>query len=55
MVAEAYVSVCLLIGFDVNDLSENANDDKEGLDASAAYVASLLANEPNDGEFHPML
>ncbi|XP_073034946.1 uncharacterized protein [Primulina eburnea] len=32
--------------FDVNDLSENANDDLEGLDASAAYVASLLANEP---------
>ncbi|KAL2553591.1 alpha/beta-hydrolase superfamily protein [Forsythia ovata] len=33
---------------DVNELSENANDDIEGLDASAAYVASLLANEPPD-------
>ncbi|KAM3320994.1 acyl-protein thioesterase 2 isoform X1 [Capsicum chacoense] len=32
--------------FDVNDLSENAIDDEEGLDASAAYVASLLATEP---------
>ncbi|KAK4344228.1 hypothetical protein RND71_037322 [Anisodus tanguticus] len=32
--------------FDVNDLSENAIDDDEGLDASAAYVASLLATEP---------
>nr|GMC63419.1 acyl-protein thioesterase 2 [Ipomoea batatas] len=32
--------------FDVNDLSENAIDDIEGLDASAAYVASLLATEP---------
>lgn len=33
--------------FDVNDLSENAIDDNEGLDASAAYVASLLATEPS--------
>lgn len=32
--------------FDVNDLSENAKDDIEGLDAAAAYVASLLATEP---------
>ncbi|KAL3839860.1 hypothetical protein ACJIZ3_024451 [Penstemon smallii] len=32
--------------FDVDDLSENVKDDIEGLDASAAYVASLLANEP---------
>lgn len=32
--------------FDVNDLSENAIDDDVGLDASAAYVASLLATEP---------
>ncbi|KAK6156517.1 hypothetical protein DH2020_010765 [Rehmannia glutinosa] len=33
-------------GFDVSDLSENATDDIEGLDVSATYVASLLANEP---------
>ncbi|KAL3825137.1 hypothetical protein ACJIZ3_021166 [Penstemon smallii] len=32
--------------FDVSALSENAIDDIEGLDASAAYIASLLANEP---------
>lgn len=38
-------------GFDVNDLSENAIDDIEGLDASAAYVASLLATEPPESEF----
>lgn len=35
----------------MNDLSENAIDDIEGLDASAAYVASLLANEPPESEF----
>ncbi|XP_057768820.1 uncharacterized protein LOC130988868 [Salvia miltiorrhiza] len=34
--------------FDVNDLSEDANDDIHGLEASATYVASLLANEPAD-------
>ncbi|KAL8488341.1 hypothetical protein ACS0TY_024570 [Phlomoides rotata] len=34
--------------FDVNDLSENAHDDIEGLEASATHVASLLANEPAD-------
>ncbi|CAI9100206.1 OLC1v1037154C1 [Oldenlandia corymbosa var. corymbosa] len=32
--------------FDVNDLSEHAKDDMEGLDSAAAYVASLLATEP---------
>ncbi|KAL6974302.1 lysophospholipase [Sarracenia purpurea var. burkii] len=32
--------------FDVNELSENAQDDLEGLDASAAHVASLLSTEP---------
>ncbi|CAK9133978.1 unnamed protein product [Ilex paraguariensis] len=31
---------------DVSELSENAIDDLEGLDASAAYVASLLSTEP---------
>ncbi|XP_059635057.1 uncharacterized protein LOC132277265 [Cornus florida] len=34
--------------FDVKDLSENAHDDLEGLDASAAHVASLLSTEPAD-------
>lgn len=32
--------------FDVNELSENAKDDVEGLDEAAAYVASLLVTEP---------
>ncbi|KAH7848460.1 hypothetical protein Vadar_002995 [Vaccinium darrowii] len=32
--------------FDVKDLSENAIDDLEGLEASAAHVASLLSTEP---------
>ncbi|WOG91164.1 hypothetical protein DCAR_0310412 [Daucus carota subsp. sativus] len=31
---------------DVTELSENAKDDLEGLDASAAHVASLLSTEP---------
>lgn len=35
----------------MNELSEDANDDVHGLEASAAYVASLLANEPADSEF----
>ncbi|GAA0155927.1 hydrolase [Lithospermum erythrorhizon] len=34
--------------FDVSELSENGKDDVEGLDATAAYVASLLATEPAD-------
>ncbi|KAA8523047.1 hypothetical protein F0562_009470 [Nyssa sinensis] len=34
--------------FDVNDLSENAHDDVEGLDAAASHVASLLSTEPAD-------
>ena len=34
--------------FDVHDLSENAHDDLEGLDATAAHVASLLSTEPTD-------
>ncbi|KAK2973633.1 hypothetical protein RJ640_029625 [Escallonia rubra] len=31
---------------DVSDLSEDANEDLEGLDASAAHVVSLLSTEP---------
>ncbi|GMP60052.1 hypothetical protein CsSME_00023079 [Camellia sinensis var. sinensis] len=34
--------------FDISDLSENAQNDIEGLDASAAHVASLLSTEPTD-------
>ena len=38
-------------GFDVGDLSEDAPDDLEGLDAAAAHVANLLSNEPADSKF----
>ncbi|KAM1046746.1 hypothetical protein ACFX2I_026138 [Malus domestica] len=34
--------------FDVGELSEDAPDDVEGLDASAAHVANLLSTEPDD-------
>ncbi|XP_065850186.1 uncharacterized protein [Euphorbia lathyris] len=34
--------------FDVGDLSENAPDDLEGLDAAASHVANLLSTEPAD-------
>ncbi|CAL2275121.1 unnamed protein product [Prunus armeniaca] len=34
--------------FDVGELSEDAPDDIEGLDASAAHVANLLSTEPDD-------
>ncbi|EEF46997.1 acyl-protein thioesterase 2 [Ricinus communis] len=34
--------------FDVADISEDAPDDLEGLDASAAHVANLLSTEPAD-------
>ncbi|XP_052184929.1 uncharacterized protein LOC127796683 [Diospyros lotus] len=34
--------------FDGRDLSENAPNDLEGLDASAAHVANLLSTEPHD-------
>lgn len=40
-------------GCDVTELSENAKDDLEGLDASAAHVASLLSTEPADSKFAP--
>ena len=35
-------------GFNVMDLSEDAPDDVEGLDASAAHVVNLLSPEPTD-------
>lgn len=46
-----YDLLCHVTGFDVSELSEDANDDVHGLEASASYVASLLANEPADSEF----
>ncbi|CAH1426451.1 unnamed protein product [Lactuca virosa] len=39
-------SVCNCKGFDVTDISEDAIQDVEGMDASAAHVLSLLSNEP---------
>lgn len=35
----------------MGDLSEDASDDVEGLDASAAHVANLLSTEPPDSRF----
>ncbi|KAJ6915110.1 hypothetical protein NC651_017175 [Populus alba x Populus x berolinensis] len=37
-----------IFGSDVGDISEDAPDDLEGLDASAAHVANLLSTEPAD-------
>ncbi|PWA50675.1 Phospholipase/carboxylesterase/thioesterase [Artemisia annua] len=36
--------------FDVSDLSEDGNQDIEGMDASAAHVLSLLSTEPPNGK-----
>lgn len=36
-------------GFDVTDLSGDAPDDVEGMDASAAHIANLLSSEPAGG------
>ena len=41
-------SLSVFAGFDVADLSEDAPDDVEGMDASAAHVANLLSTEPAD-------
>jgi hypothetical protein len=38
--------VCNNLGFDVRDLSEDAPDDVEGMDAAAVHVANLLSTEP---------
>lgn len=35
----------------MGDLSEDASDDLEGLDAAAAHVVNLLATEPGDSRF----
>ncbi|KAL5698097.1 lysophospholipase [Ranunculus cassubicifolius] len=37
--------------FDVGDISGDAPDNLEGLDASAAYAAQLLSTEPADSRF----
>ncbi|KAJ8444602.1 hypothetical protein Cgig2_023665 [Carnegiea gigantea] len=44
---------CMIVkhGFNVIDLSEDAPDDVEGLDASAAHVVNLLSPEPTDIKF----
>lgn len=41
----------IILGFDAEDISEDAPDDVEGLDASAAHVANLLSTEPADSKF----
>lgn len=38
----------------MGDISEDAPDDMEGLDASAAHVANLLSTEPADSMFHSL-
>lgn len=40
-----------ITGFDAQDLSEDAPDDYQGLDASAAHIANLLSTEPSDSKF----
>lgn len=39
-----------LSGFNVQELSENATDDVEGLDASATHIANMLSNERDDSK-----
>lgn len=36
------------LGFDLTEISENAADDIEGLDAAAAHVANMLSTEPEN-------
>lgn len=38
----------IISGCDVGEISEDAPDDLEGLDAAAAHVANLLSTEPAD-------
>lgn len=45
--------LCSSLGFDVGELSEDAPDDFEGLDGSAAHIANLLSTEPADSKFLP--
>jgi lysophospholipase-2 len=40
-----------LPGSDVGDISEDAPNDVEGLDASAAHIANLLSTEPPNSMF----
>lgn len=37
----------------MGDITEDAPDDLEGLDASAAHVANLLSTEPTGSMFLP--
>ena len=39
----------------MGDLSEDAVDDLEGLDAAAAHVANLLSTEPADSMLFPSI
>lgn len=41
----------ILSGFDTKDIPDDAPDDLEGLDVSAAHVANLLSTEPADSMF----
>ena len=34
----------------MGEISEDLQDDIEGLDASAAHIANLLSTEPTDGK-----
>lgn len=47
------ILLCSASGFDVGELSEDAPDDFEGLDGSAAHIANLLSTEPADSKFLP--
>lgn len=40
-----------MLGFDVIGVSEDSNQDVQGMDASAAYVLSLLSTEPPNSKF----
>ena len=46
------VAIQINSGFDVQDISEEAPDDEEGLDATVAHVVNLLSTEPTDSKFH---
>lgn len=45
------VKIIWLLGFDVIDMSEDASQDVEGMDASVGYVLSLLSMEPPNSKF----
>lgn len=47
--------VSWMAGFNVSDLSEDAHQDAEGMDASAAHVLSLLSTEPPNSKLQSFL